>query len=74
VREPLLRLGPCQVSAKRQKLLGLKTRDGKLAGDEAKVRGMDKTVKAWEQGMNSRLLGIHMPATLQPPQRAVGAP
>ena len=26
-----------QVSAKRQKLLGLKTRDGRMAGDDAKV-------------------------------------
>jgi len=26
-----------QVSAKRQKLLGLKTKDGKLAGDDARV-------------------------------------
>ncbi|KIZ06716.1 ubiquitin-like domain containing CTD phosphatase 1 [Monoraphidium neglectum] len=33
-----------QVSAKRQKLLGLKTRDGKLAGDEAKVS--DLAIKA----------------------------
>lgn len=35
---------PRQVSAKRQKLLGLKTKDGKLAGDESRVT--DLAIKA----------------------------
>ncbi|GBF89622.1 ubiquitin-like domain-containing CTD phosphatase [Raphidocelis subcapitata] len=58
-----------QVSAKRQKLLGLKTKDGKLAGDDAKVG--DLAVKATTKIM---MMGQREEAIAQTEAAALAAP